>query len=201
MLLLLTPSRLLKQSANTHKYKSSKNNIGLLKESVVGVSKCHLLCSVICFLGELRAFILGKTDEWDGNMWALLQQSQWIHRNYHGGMTCVLISLFITDPAEAWSLRPISHWIKTLLRLTGQEAQGHAKWVENGNDISFWPDGLLNIPDRMHKDQKVLLEHLDNGSATRRRELFRTKTVRKIQWFRIVITCLFASLIPHTVYC
>lgn len=43
------------QSANTHKHKSSQNNIGLLKETVVGVSKCHLLCLVICHLGELSA--------------------------------------------------------------------------------------------------------------------------------------------------
>lgn len=44
------------QSADTHtNTRAAKNNIGLLKEIVVGVSKCHLLCSMICPLGELRA--------------------------------------------------------------------------------------------------------------------------------------------------
>lgn len=153
------------------------------------------------FSGGIKGFVLDETEEWDGNMWALLQQSQWIHRNYHGEMTYVPISLFITDPAEACSLRPISHWISVLLRLTGQEAQGHAKWVENGNDISFWPAGLLSIPDRMQKDQKVLLEHMDNDSATKRRKLFKTKSVRKLQGFVFLIMCLFACLIPRTVQC
>lgn len=87
--------------ANTHKHKSSKNNIGLLKETFVGVSKCHLLCSVICPIGELRASFSAKVK----NEVAMCV-SYYSNRNESIGITMMVWPTFSSLSSLLTQLRP-----------------------------------------------------------------------------------------------